>query len=223
MSRSSLKLFFIALALFIASASIANAQDGAGSTGGAASTGTSTGIGASTMVPQTGAAPGASLPTVNFPSAPMIAPGQPGGPGSIAPRSSGARPGNVGNTPNAGAAPTMRGQPAAPGSGAQPNQAPSAQQSATQQQGAATDKPQSQQPQANPDAQQAPFADQNERNEFQNFVAQSIGRFLPMFGQELFSDVPSTFAPVDRVPVVPTCNPTSNAKSARSSAISNSM
>ena len=204
MSRSSFQSFSIALALFIASASIANAQDGAGSTGGAASTGTSTGIGASTMVPQTGAAPGASLPTVNFPSAPMIAPGQPGGPGSIAPRSSGAMPGNVGNTPNAGAAPTMRGQPAALGSGAQPNQAPSAQQLASpQQQGAATDKPQSQQPQPNPDAQQAQFAEVNERNEFQNFVAQSIGRFLPMFGQELFSDVPSTFAPVDRVPVVP--------------------
>ena len=42
-----------------------------------------------------------------------------------------------------------------------------------------------------------------ERNEFQEFVAQSIGRTLPMFGHNLFSGVPSTFAPIDRVPVTP--------------------
>jgi polysaccharide biosynthesis/export protein len=40
-----------------------------------------------------------------------------------------------------------------------------------------------------------------ERNEFQNFVAQSVGRDLPMFGYNLFQGAPSTFAPVDRVPV----------------------
>lgn len=42
-----------------------------------------------------------------------------------------------------------------------------------------------------------------ERNEFQEFVFQSLGRPLPMFGHNLFSGVPSTFAPVDRVPVTP--------------------
>jgi len=54
-----------------------------------------------------------------------------------------------------------------------------------------------------PQASQAPFVDINERNEFQDFVAQSIGRYLPLFGYELFGNMPSTFAPVDRVPVVP--------------------
>ncbi len=40
-----------------------------------------------------------------------------------------------------------------------------------------------------------------ERIEFQDFVAQSTGRELPIFGSELFRNVPSTFAPVDNVPV----------------------
>src|SRR5947209_882702 len=44
-------------------------------------------------------------------------------------------------------------------------------------------------------------AGQRERNEFQQFVMQSIGRDLPMFGANLFRTVPSTFAPVDNVPV----------------------
>src|SRR6266851_4545276 len=46
-------------------------------------------------------------------------------------------------------------------------------------------------------------AEQRERNEFQHFVMQSIGRDLPMFGANLFRTVPSTFAPVDNVPVTP--------------------
>jgi polysaccharide export outer membrane protein len=37
--------------------------------------------------------------------------------------------------------------------------------------------------------------------EFQNFVAKSTGRLLPIFGQDLFRTVPSTFAPLDNVPV----------------------
>ncbi|HEU5408474.1 MAG TPA: hypothetical protein VFU48_11950, partial [Nitrospira sp.] len=37
--------------------------------------------------------------------------------------------------------------------------------------------------------------------EFQQFVATSVGRELPLFGYNLFEQVPSTFAPVDRVPV----------------------
>lgn len=37
--------------------------------------------------------------------------------------------------------------------------------------------------------------------EFQKFVAQSTGTILPIFGANLFVGAPSTFAPVDRVPV----------------------
>lgn len=44
---------------------------------------------------------------------------------------------------------------------------------------------------------------QGQRNEFQEFVAQSIGSYLPLFGYKLFSGVPSTFAPVDNIPVTP--------------------
>src|ERR1035437_3197336 len=40
-----------------------------------------------------------------------------------------------------------------------------------------------------------------ERIEVQDFVAQSTGRDLPIFGSELFKNVPSTFAPVDNIPV----------------------
>ncbi|MBE0613474.1 MAG: SLBB domain-containing protein [Burkholderiales bacterium] len=40
-----------------------------------------------------------------------------------------------------------------------------------------------------------------ERIEFQDFVAQSTGRDLPIFGADLFKNVPSTFAPVDNIPV----------------------
>jgi protein involved in polysaccharide export with SLBB domain len=39
--------------------------------------------------------------------------------------------------------------------------------------------------------------------EFQDFVTSSLGRRLPIFGQNLFRNVPSTFAPLDRVPVTP--------------------
>lgn len=53
------------------------------------------------------------------------------------------------------------------------------------------------------DAQAPTQLDPNQRNEFQDFVSQSLGRPLPMFGYSLFSGVPSTFAPVDRIPVTP--------------------
>jgi protein involved in polysaccharide export with SLBB domain len=46
-------------------------------------------------------------------------------------------------------------------------------------------------------------ADQSERNEFQMFLLQSTGRDLPIFGLNLFRGVPSTFAPVDNIPVAP--------------------
>src|SRR5262249_42667917 len=35
--------------------------------------------------------------------------------------------------------------------------------------------------------------------EFQEFVTTSLGTGLPIFGQNLFDDVPTTFAPVDRI------------------------
>src|SRR6266545_2767640 len=40
-----------------------------------------------------------------------------------------------------------------------------------------------------------------ERIEFQDFILQSTGRDLPVFGSNLFRRVPSTFAPVDNIPV----------------------
>ncbi|MGH8640355.1 MAG: SLBB domain-containing protein, partial [Burkholderiales bacterium] len=45
--------------------------------------------------------------------------------------------------------------------------------------------------------------DAAQRTEFQEFVAQSIGRYLPVFGLNLFEGVPTTFAPVDSIPVTP--------------------
>lgn len=40
-------------------------------------------------------------------------------------------------------------------------------------------------------------------NEFQDFVTQSIGQKLSMYGHNLFSGATSTFAPVDNIPVTP--------------------
>jgi len=39
--------------------------------------------------------------------------------------------------------------------------------------------------------------------EFQQIVATSVGRMLPIFGASMFSTAPSTFAPVDNIPVTP--------------------
>jgi polysaccharide export outer membrane protein len=38
---------------------------------------------------------------------------------------------------------------------------------------------------------------------FQRLTAASVGKVLPMFGATLFTNVPSTFSPVDRIPVTP--------------------
>lgn len=38
---------------------------------------------------------------------------------------------------------------------------------------------------------------------FQRLVAASVGKVLPVYGQNLFRNVPSTFAPVNRIPVTP--------------------
>jgi protein involved in polysaccharide export with SLBB domain len=40
-----------------------------------------------------------------------------------------------------------------------------------------------------------------ELTDFQQMVAASLGQTLPIYGQSLFENVPTTFAPVDRVPV----------------------
>ncbi|MBY0579328.1 MAG: SLBB domain-containing protein [Burkholderiales bacterium] len=42
-----------------------------------------------------------------------------------------------------------------------------------------------------------------EETEFQQFIAASIGKTLPMYGYSMFDGVPSTFAPVDHIPVTP--------------------
>lgn len=44
-------------------------------------------------------------------------------------------------------------------------------------------------------------AERMERTEFQKFVYSSTGQQLPIYGRNLFENVPSTFAPVDRIPV----------------------
>ena len=41
------------------------------------------------------------------------------------------------------------------------------------------------------------------RNDFQIFLRESAGLNLPIFGQDLFQDVPDTFAPVENIPVTP--------------------
>jgi protein involved in polysaccharide export with SLBB domain len=40
-----------------------------------------------------------------------------------------------------------------------------------------------------------------EQGEFQMFVAASLGRQLPLYGHNLFVDVPDTFSPMDNIPV----------------------
>jgi protein involved in polysaccharide export with SLBB domain len=49
--------------------------------------------------------------------------------------------------------------------------------------------------------QQAPVLPPSQPTEFQKFVAATTGQLLPVFGESLFRNVPSTFAPVDLAPV----------------------
>jgi protein involved in polysaccharide export with SLBB domain len=39
------------------------------------------------------------------------------------------------------------------------------------------------------------------RSDFEKFAEQAVGRPLPVFGRQLFDEVPTTFAPVSRIPV----------------------
>jgi protein involved in polysaccharide export with SLBB domain len=48
-----------------------------------------------------------------------------------------------------------------------------------------------------------PAAPPEPLTEFQKFVAATTEQVLPIFGQDLFRGVPSTFAPVDQIPVTP--------------------
>jgi polysaccharide biosynthesis/export protein len=48
-----------------------------------------------------------------------------------------------------------------------------------------------------------PLDTANERNDFQDFIAQSTGQRLALYGYNLFQRVPSTFAPVENIPVTP--------------------
>jgi polysaccharide export outer membrane protein len=54
-----------------------------------------------------------------------------------------------------------------------------------------------------PEAQAAAPGNTLDRNEFQDFIAQSTGQRLPLFGYNLFAGAPSTFAPVENIPVTP--------------------
>ena len=57
-------------------------------------------------------------------------------------------------------------------------------------------------PKRKPVAERPPVTLPPEPNtEFQEFVEKSTGKVLPIFGQDLFRTVPSTFAPLDHVPV----------------------
>jgi polysaccharide export outer membrane protein len=51
--------------------------------------------------------------------------------------------------------------------------------------------------------QQPPMASAvpEEPTQFQKFIAESLGRVLPIYGRDFFLNVPTTFAPVDHVPV----------------------
>src|SRR5688572_28007623 len=50
-----------------------------------------------------------------------------------------------------------------------------------------------------PDTAAAP----QDRNEFQDFIELTLGQRLPIYGHNLFQDAPSTFAPVENIPVTP--------------------
>lgn len=65
--------------------------------------------------------------------------------------------------------------------------------------------PQQQQLQQQPQAVQGALGPLStlERNEFQDFIFNSTGQRLPLFGYNLFAGAPSTFAPVENIPVTP--------------------
>lgn len=55
-----------------------------------------------------------------------------------------------------------------------------------------------------PDAQPPRAPEETVRgNDFQDFIAETVGSRLPLYGYDLFQAAPSTFAPVENVPVTP--------------------
>lgn len=54
---------------------------------------------------------------------------------------------------------------------------------------------------SNPNLNQPIYNQKEPPTEFQRYVANSVGRMLPIFGANLFEHVPATFAPLDRAPV----------------------
>jgi polysaccharide biosynthesis/export protein len=96
--------------------------------------------------------------------------------------------------------PPFPGQQSAPGTGVPMISAPPVMPPGVRQPGA-TPPPAS--PIAQPPVAQPTTPVLPERNEFQDFVVQSLGRELPLFGHNLFLDVPTTFAPLDLIPVTP--------------------
>lgn len=97
---------------------------------------------------------------------------------------------------------TLPGQQPAPGATqpTAPRPATPAATAADQAKQAQSEKPAAQTPETQKP--QAP-TEIGARNEFQFFVAESTGRLLPLYGYNLFQGAPSTFAPVDRIPVTP--------------------
>ncbi len=66
-----------------------------------------------------------------------------------------------------------------------------------------TASPRTQQPTQNSQTQQTIPLPPAPPTEFQQFVADTTGRTLPIFGAAIFNSAPSTFAPVDNIPVTP--------------------
>ena len=136
-----------------------------------------------TLLPLTASAQGAAGAGVSAPGGAATGGAAPAGPAAPALQ------GPLIQTPtspggDAAQRPTIRNEPAGPAAGAP--------------RGEQGDRPDLKAPVAAPAT-----ADVNQRNEFQDFVSQSVGRALPLFGYDLFTGVPTTFAPVDRVPVTP--------------------
>jgi polysaccharide export outer membrane protein len=103
-------------------------------------------------------------------------------------------------TPSQGAPTTG---PNAQGLQPQLQQAPQAQHQPQQQQLQQLQSQQQQQQTAPPQQPGQPEIGDTDRNEFQEFIAQTVGQRLPLYGLSLFQRAPSTFAPVDNVPVTP--------------------
>ena len=121
-----------------------------------------------------------------------------------------------------GGAPSTAPQQTAPGTGSQygyqnqqvnPNQQQGNQTGQPNQNGQRTN-PQSNQDPRNPNRDQTRDRDQNRQDDrltappdaltdFQRLIAETTGATLPIFGANLFNGLPSTFAPVDDVPVSP--------------------